>query len=140
MTRLWRQSGNIMVGIGVLHVVLFVVVGHAALADMVRDGVVASVGTTEIRMVVWYGGVFLGVAMVLLGLTVQHLMRQTGRPAPASIGWGLVALGVAGVIADPASGAWLVLACGLLMALPPRAVRAADGDQVHEPGRTSPVS
>ncbi|MCL2468102.1 MAG: DUF6463 family protein [Micrococcales bacterium] len=124
MTRLWRWTGNIMVGIGALHTVVFLVVGRSQVVGMVRDGMVASIGGDEIRLVVWYGGAFLGICMVLLGVAVQHLIGETGRPAPASIGWALVAVGVVGAVVDPVSGAWLVLVCGLFMALPPRAALA----------------
>jgi len=125
MTRLWRWTGYIMIAIGVLHTTIFLAAGHSEVAAMVRDGLVSTVGTDRSRMAVWYGGALLGVCMVLIGVAVQSLIRQTGRPAPVGLGWALAAVGAVGALLDPVSGAWLVLACGLLMALPPRAVRSA---------------
>ena len=122
MTRLWRWTGTIMVVIGVLHTTIFLIFGRSIAAAMVRGGLIGTVGTDRSRMAVWYGGVLLGACMVIVGVAVRSLIRQTGRP-PVGIGWALAAVGAAGGLLDPVSGAWLVLVCGLIMALPPRTAR-----------------
>jgi hypothetical protein len=123
MFGLWRRSGWLLVGLGALHLAVFGVVGHQAVAAIMRAGLVASLsganGPVAERQLFWYGGVFTGVGLVALGLAVQHIVKTTGRPAPRYLGWCLTGLGALGCLVDPASGAWLVVAFGLVMALAP---------------------
>ena len=125
MTWLWRRAGNIMVAIGTVHTAVFLVEGRSDMAAMVRDGLVGSVFPDQAeRRALWYGGVLLGACLVLLGVAVQSLVRQTGRPAPAGLGWGLAVVGTVGGLVAPISGTWPVLVLGLLMVVSSRAVRA----------------
>jgi hypothetical protein len=108
------------------------------IAGIVRDGVAGSIGRDPARLVAWYGGVFLGVVLVLLGLALVSLVRATGRPAPRYLGWALAVLGACGTVAQPVSGAPLVAGVGLLMALLPGFRRGRGRGEPRRPdGRTA---
>lgn len=63
--------------------------------------------------IVWF--LVLGFFWMLMGYLMQAWQRETGKPLPAPIGWGLLANGIWVAIMLPASGAWLVLLQGVIL-------------------------
>jgi hypothetical protein len=115
-----RLIGPVIAATGILHVGLFLFWGRAAVGRLLRDGVVNAIQDSD-QTTVWYGGVMLGVALCLIGLLTTTWTRTTGRPAPRYLGWSMVALGVAGVMVQPASGSALIVVYGLTILLTHRA-------------------
>jgi hypothetical protein len=112
-------AGYAVAGLGALHLAVWGYLTRGEIAGIVRDGVAGAIGLDSARMLAWYGGVFLGVVLVLLGLLLVSFVHAAGRPAPGYVGWALVALGVCGAVMQPVSGAPLVAGVGLVIALRP---------------------
>ncbi len=116
----WRHTGNLLVAAGMLHIVVFVAASLDGATDIVKAGLINTIGTHEDRAVFWYGGIMAGVALVLLGLLAKSWIRVAARPLPRYFGWVLVVLGLCTAVLDPLSGGVLVLAIGILALSGPR--------------------
>jgi hypothetical protein len=109
-------SGRLLVATGAIHCLIGIAVGLGAtgelggrnlFADVGHDGVVNAIAPDPTRMAMfWF--LFFGFAVVVLG-DVIHVFERRGLTLPASLGWQLGALGLAGALMIPASGFWLVL-------------------------------
>jgi len=120
MRNIWRHTGKIMTGIGVFHVLIFIALLPQAGMDIIRAGVFNTIGTNVERGLLWYGGCFAGVLMILVGLLMTSWTRTTGRPVPRYFAVALVVAGVVLVVLDPVSGGWLILILGTLALVRPR--------------------
>jgi hypothetical protein len=117
---LWHHVGALVTATGMLHLVVFAILGREAAADIARDGMVNGVGESDDRALFWYGGILAGVVMILAGLLMTSWVRATSRPVPRYVGWVLVGLGVVTAILQPLSGGVLVVVVGLVALTGPR--------------------
>ena len=115
MKNIWRYTGYILAGLGALHTVVFAVLCAEGFVEILSAGFFDSIGFNSGRALTWYGGVWLGVIMILFGCFAQSWIRATARPLPCYLGWTLAAIGLIGTILQPASGASLVCLLGLLI-------------------------
>jgi len=127
-------SGTLLVCTGILHQIVGFVAGLAVTVDgvernlfseMVERGVVDAIGADFARMS-WFWFLFTGFALLILG-DLARRMENRGAILPASLGWQLLALGVAGAVLIPASGFWLLIPQGAWIML--RAHRLATADR-----------
>ncbi len=113
-----RLSGPLLMATGVLHLVGGFVFYSGPLFAIAGDGFLNAVepdvafSTFDREAAFWY--MIFGVMLLMLGGLTHWAQAQTGT-LPASLGWALLALGVAGVILMPASGFWLALLQAVLM-------------------------
>jgi hypothetical protein len=108
-----RWIGRALMGIAAVHLAFGLVVFWAKLAEIAARGVFNSVGTDpEIGAVVWF--VLFSAPFYLLGLLVDE-MEKRGQQLPKTLGWGLLAMAVLGVVLMPDSGFWLVLPVGFAL-------------------------
>jgi len=129
MRKFWRHTGQVLIGLGILHTVVFAVILSEVLVDILKSGVFNSIGADPVytaRGLAWYGGLWFGGMMILFGCLAHSWIKATGRPLPRYVGWVLAALGLVGAVLEPISGAPLVLLLGLLI------VFARPKDDVHE--------
>jgi len=117
---LWRRSGEIIACVGVLHLVVFTILGRAPALEIVRAGLFNTIGNDYSRGLVWYGGWLVASLMILLGLFMRSWVRATGQPLPRYIGITMMAVGIAVIFLQPVSGGILVFLAGLVMLSGPR--------------------
>jgi len=102
-----RWIGPLLIATAALHTVVGIILASGSLADIVKAGIFNAVDPYLDRMAAFW---FLtcGAALLLMGLMVQWGIRQTDT-LPVSLGWGLMIMGIVGVIMMPVSGFWLLL-------------------------------
>jgi len=125
--RLWRYSGILLMGTGVLHNIIGVIAGWDFLVAIFYDGVWDSIqvpitaGAQHTRAeLLWF--LMLGFAWIMLGLQFHYHIKTQQKPPATYWGWLLLIKGLVVAILLPASGAWLFLPQGLiiLFAHPPK--------------------
>ncbi|PTT16912.1 hypothetical protein DBR12_19445 [Acidovorax sp. HMWF029] len=99
-----------MLTVAAIHTVFAAVVFLPQLEEIVRRGVIDSVGTDPmVGAVAWF--VLFGAVLALLGWAVLLVERHMA-PTPGALrplGLGVLALALLGIALMPASGFWLVL-------------------------------
>jgi hypothetical protein len=110
--RFVRSTGGLLIIIGVLHVLVGLSMIHV-LFDIAADGVVDAVDAHEDREV-WFWHMTAGWMMLLLGQLIRWIEHRHGR-LPAFLGWATLAIAVYGVVLNPVSGFWAILAVAGLM-------------------------
>ena len=113
----WRQQwiGLWIIGVAIIHTGYGAIFFGTIFVDIIRRGIINTVGVDPmVGAAVWF--LMFGFVLGLLGGAVASLQRSEA-PLPASVGWGLLAVVVAGVLLMPASGFWLAFppAIGLLI-------------------------
>ncbi len=97
--------GALIVGIGVLHQLVGLVMGRAVLLDLLRAGVVGQVGSDPLRAaIVW--SLFFGFLLIFCGL-VLHRLEASGTRPTRTLALGFGTLCALGVVLMPVSGFWL---------------------------------
>jgi len=118
MRKFWRHSGKILICLGILHTAVFAIILSKVIVDILKSGLFNSITPDPAytaRGLAWYGGLWFGGMMILLGCLAHSWIKATKRPLPRYIGWVLAALGLVGAVLEPVSGAPLVLLLGLLV-------------------------
>lgn len=99
--------GRWLIGVSAIHTVVAVAVFSEVLVSIVKRGVFNTVGADPMTgAVVWF--VLFGAMLFVCGLAIAALEKSASGQLPKSIGWSLLAMGIAGVTLMPASGFWLV--------------------------------
>lgn len=117
---LYRNSGWLLMAIGVLHNGIGVAMGWPILTDIVAEGgwnTIESRGEMHFdrSAILWF--LLVGCFWMLLGYLMQCWISIVQAPLPSAIGWGLFSAGAIVAFLLPVSGAWLFLPLGLLVAL-----------------------
>jgi hypothetical protein len=100
-------------GTGALHTLIGVLGFRGTLIEIHRAQYLAAIGRDpERNAVLWY--LTTGALLVVLGQLARSTQERTGE-VPRSLGWGLLAISVPGVVLLPASGFWLVMGQALLV-------------------------
>ncbi|NTX53740.1 DUF6463 family protein [Myxococcus sp. CA039A] len=107
-------TGTLLMVVGGLHQVVGLVLYRGPLWEMASAGVLASVPEDMGARAAAFWFLVAGWGMMLLGALARWVERETGRPPPASFGWGLLGLGVFLVVPMPVTGGWVLLPLGLL--------------------------
>ena len=109
-----------------IHQTVGLIVGWSTLRRRVRAGLWNGIDQDfEFQVLFWF--FLFGVLLIMLGLVVNYLNTTWHRPAPAWLGWWLVAMSSAALPLMPVSGFWLVLALGGWMVLAARPVSGRTG-------------
>jgi uncharacterized protein DUF6463 len=109
---MYRFTGQTMMLIGSLHILVGLLSQHGPLADIGRDGIFDAVGShTDRQATVWF--LVTGAALLLFGYVTNWAQRQTGT-LPLALGWGLLAIAGAGLVLMPLSGFWLIIPAAVL--------------------------
>ena len=125
MKNLWRYSGHMLAAIGVIHLIVWLVLGWQMAENIVADGIVNTIKPAPdfenvARAALWYGGIWTGVLIILLGLFVRYHTHSTGRTPPRHLSVVLLLLSALGCLIEPQSGAWMVAAVALIMVMAPQ--------------------
>ena len=115
----WHWTGRALIGIGLIHQIVGVITAWLNRDQIFQAGWLNQAKQSfEFQTMVWF--LLAGVLIILLGLVVNYLNTTLARPAPAWLGWWLVAVSVLALVLMPASGFWLVLALGIWVILAAR--------------------
>lgn len=112
MRRISRHLGRLLMATAVLHMLVGVLIFAKPLVDIGRAGVFNAVDPHYDRYAAFWFLTF-GVLIFMLGQLIHWTLRRTGT-LPASLGWSLLGLSIAGVILMPTSGFWLAIPQALL--------------------------
>lgn len=109
-------AGALLAVIGALHLGLGLAVA-GSLRSAVASGrivnPVESFANSPISLEFWF--LMFGFPLLILGHLAAWVERRLDRSLPAFVGWELLALSALGVLLDPDSGFWLVLAVALVI-------------------------
>ena len=113
MTRLPRPTAGAALSIvGILHLSIGLVEHRKVLREIVRGGVIDTVGgDAEREAAFWF--ITCGVTIVLMGSLARWARLQTGT-LPTFVGPALLGIGTAGVTLMPRSGFWAVFVTAIL--------------------------
>jgi len=94
-----------VIGISIIHTAFALIFFRAGLDSIVKEGVFNTVGQDPLRAAsVWF--LLFGFLLFILGLVLVAWEKSTRTPLPVSAAWGLLFLGILGVILMPVSGFW----------------------------------
>jgi len=103
-----KHSGTLLITTGVLHLCIVLVLYKEIYMQIISDGLFNTIGNNPTRAAaIW--NLTVGIILILWGITLQQYQNKTKKPAPVSIGYGLLAFSVILCIIMPQSGAWLFL-------------------------------
>lgn len=108
-----RVAGWLLMGIGALHVLLFLWWGAPELKAVADDGFFDAIDPDRDRQMIFWSLSF-GVMGFFLGQLISWVEAQ-GRQAPGWVGWELLTLAVIGAALMPVSGWWLVMVPAVLI-------------------------
>jgi len=111
MNAIGRHIGRLLIGVGAGHLVVGVVLFHAPVAAMLRDGIVNSVplGTAFDRQAAfWF--LLASPLTFLLGHLTNRALEHHDAQLVRVVGWNLLGIATVGVVMMPVSGFWLLLA------------------------------
>ena len=127
-------NGSLLLAIGSLHELLCLLAGAGIIAppgaqarnlfaEVARNGLLGGVAHDPVTLALFWSA-FFGLAMLLLG-SLMHTVEAQGQRLPTATGWQLAALSLAGGLALPVSGFWLVLPVAWRIVRAPAPVGAA---------------
>jgi hypothetical protein len=124
--KLWKQSGNFMIGTGIIHNAIGFFMMSEVLKDFLKEGFINTVNVQHDRNAVfWF--LFSGFMMMFSGVLMNSFIKNTGNPVSRTIGWFLLLLTVTGCVMMPVSGFWIVVPQALIIIL------AKSGQMVTKP-------
>ncbi len=107
-----------MIGIGVIHISLFLWLGSGLVTGVLAEGVWNTIDSSKGRQVVFWA-LLTGIFCILLGHLSLWLARQ-GRALPSFLGWELLSVTLVSGFLMPVSGAWLLAVPAILILFPER--------------------
>ena len=100
--------GRWIMGIAIFHTAVAFIFFREGLSSIVKSGVFNTVGQDPLRAAsVWF--LLFGFILFILGMVLAAWEKSISTPLPASVGWGLLFVGVIGVVLMPLSGFWLII-------------------------------
>jgi hypothetical protein len=106
-----RWVGRWIIGVGIIHVAVALVMFHEPLLAILRAGVWNAVdGHPGRPLAFWF--VFLGLFTIVFGSLVDWV-ESRGLWPPRFVSWAFFVLVVLGIVAMPLGGGWLLLPAGL---------------------------
>jgi len=115
-----KYSGYFLIGTGVIHSIIGVLLGWPTLVSMHESGWLAStIVNGEMAFnreaILWF--LTLGAFWIVFGLCLQKMIDQGFIP-PKSLGWGFIVIAAVLIIIVPVSGAYFFLIQGTLILMP----------------------
>lgn len=111
-----KNSGNLLIAIGVLHNLIGFTMGWGVLSEIARSGFVNSINQEMDRNAIfWF--LFCGFMLMIIGKMIQEKLQEDGR-VPRWLGMSLLSLAGVGVVMMPLSGIWLVLPPAIMLLMP----------------------
>lgn len=111
-----RWKGRFLIGNGIFHGVLGIILFVHPLYAIAQAGVWNSLGLDPLHhLAFWF--MIDSIWSILLGLLADWVEGQNQGLLPQSLGWGVLMLAVIGIMIMPISGFWLLLpvAIGILV-------------------------
>lgn len=112
--KLWKYSGTLLIGTGILHTLVAVIIYNDIFIEIIQSGIINTVNSYLPRkLAFWF--LLCGVFIILWGLTMHYYIKKTQAPVPRFIGWILLAISVITCLFVPISGAWLFIPQALII-------------------------
>ncbi|MFS1516306.1 DUF6463 family protein [Bacillus sp. SM2101] len=112
--KLWKLSGILLIGTGILHTIVGLIIGWGVLGEIVKEGIFNTVGTQYDRnAAVWF--LLCGIFWVIIGQFMHLYVKERQQPLPRFIGWYFLIIGILGVFISPVSGFWLFIPQALII-------------------------
>ncbi len=112
--KIWKSIGHILMGLGIFHVLLGIVVGWDLWVGMARDGFYNTLVNDMQRFAIfWF--TFLGVLLIPWGHVCTWYIRKRNAPLPFMMGVYLLGSGLVGAFFVPASGFWFFVILGIIV-------------------------
>jgi hypothetical protein len=110
------KTGWLLFGIGLLHLLLGVATAKD-LGNLISAGQIFNAVEQErsarVSLEFWF--LIFAIPLMLLGHAYAWAEKITNRPLPTVFGWELLGFGLVGVVLDPDSGFWLIVAVAAIM-------------------------
>ncbi len=113
-----KLAARVLIGIGVLHLLLFLWFGRRVLVAIANEGFWNTIDPIRDRQMIFWA-LMTGVFGLLLG-QLALWVEAHGKRLPAFLGWQLIAIALVCGVLMPESGGWLFLIPGVLVLLGPR--------------------
>ncbi|MEJ8548667.1 DUF6463 family protein [Brevibacillus borstelensis] len=104
-----RHVGLMLMLTGLLHTVYGLIAYMKQLQPIVAEGLWNTVADGQWDRATAFWFLIFGFMLIVLGYTVDWLMKKKGIAPPVSLGWMLFTICLIGVIVMPSSGFWLGL-------------------------------
>ncbi len=113
--KLWKHSGILLIGTGILHNALGFIFGWPQLVEIFSHSIWDSMSVTGDRRqeLLWF--LMLGFAWIMAGALMHTSIKENNIPVSKTYGWVLLLKGVSVAILMPASGAWLIIPQGIIL-------------------------
>lgn len=108
-----KLAARILIGIGVIHLLLFLWFGRRVLFAIASEGFWNTIDPIRDRQMIFWA-LMTGVFGLLFGQLALWIEAH-GKRLPAFVGWQLIALALVGGVLTPDSGGWLFLIPGVLI-------------------------
>lgn len=108
-----RWIGRWIIGVGIIHVAVGILMFGEPLLAILRDGVWNAVdGHPGRPLAFWF--VFLGLFTIVFGSLLDWIEGR-GLSTPGLVSWAFLVLAVLGIVTMPVGGGWLLLPAALGM-------------------------
>jgi len=112
--KIWKYSGLLLIITGIFHVVVALFLGGEIYLKIIRDGLINALGDDYSHQFTFWFFVC-GVLLILFGQTLHYYQKREQKPAPLSLGYGMLAFSIFGCIVVPVSGFWLFIPQALII-------------------------
>ncbi|MGQ0766952.1 MAG: DUF6463 family protein [Gemmatimonadota bacterium] len=113
-----KLAARLLIGIGVLHLLLFLWFGRRVLVAIANEGFWNTVDPIRDRQMIFWA-LMTGIFGLLLG-QLALWVEAHGKRLPVFLGWEIIAIALVGGVLMPESGGWLFLIPGVLVVIAAR--------------------
>ena len=115
MKNLWKHSGILLIATGTLHTIVAIALFGDYLWNIVKDVLSSTLESDDVSQGLAFWFFVLGFFIIILGQILHHYIKKEQQPAPKSLGYWLLGLGVIGGVIVPVSGFWLFIPQALII-------------------------
>lgn len=112
--KIWNYSRLLLIITGILHAIVALLLGGKIYMEIFQDGLFNTLGDNySHQFAFWF--LVCGVVIILFGQTLHYYQKREQKPAPPSLGYGMLIFSILGCIIVPASGFWLFVPQALII-------------------------
>ena len=112
--KIWKYSVLLLIITGILHTVVALLLGREIYMDIIQNGLFNALGDSYSHQFAFWFFVC-GVLIILFGQTLHYYQKREQKPAPLSLGYGMLVFSIFGCIIVPTSGFWLFVPQALII-------------------------
>ena len=100
---------------GIIHTILSLLAGGEIFIEMIRNGLFNTLAGDNFLHQTAFWFFVCGVLLVFWGQTLHYYQKREQKPAPLSLGYGMLIFSIFGCIIVPISGFWLFIPQALII-------------------------